>query len=258
MPLGEGTKGRWQVIAPIPPALLAQWREMIERDLREHPMGQHGRFVVVGVEHLAELIRGYRELEWLVDALRWLPVGTVVDFTDADGFLEELRDMGWTPGAGAAQDDDEDDAMPVTMPSPAPTQEPSPPDAGESSMFAVRIDKEGDAYVFRVEPHTGAHEMVGIDSTPGVIAFVIASDVGGAAQRAWSKGEAEGLALARLGGMGALMAGRASAKAEQALLEPTNAELIATVRFGLSGEGIMAADAALTELARRLGVADGR
>jgi hypothetical protein len=33
----------------------------------------------------------------LVEALQWLPVGTVVDFCDLDDFLEELRRDGWRP-----------------------------------------------------------------------------------------------------------------------------------------------------------------
>lgn len=84
---------------------------------------------------------------------------------------------------------------------PARAAEPPQPSRG---MFAVRIDRDGEAYVFRVEPATGTTEMVAIDSVPGVIAFVAASDPGSAAQRAWVTGEAEGLALARLGGKRAL------------------------------------------------------
>lgn len=35
----------------------------------------------------------------LVEALQWLPVGTVVDFCDLDDFLHELREQGWRPRA---------------------------------------------------------------------------------------------------------------------------------------------------------------
>lgn len=35
----------------------------------------------------------------LVEALQWLPVGTVVNFCDLDDFLEELRGKPLTPGA---------------------------------------------------------------------------------------------------------------------------------------------------------------
>lgn len=31
----------------------------------------------------------------LIAALRWLPVGVTVNFCDVDGFLEEVREMGW-------------------------------------------------------------------------------------------------------------------------------------------------------------------
>jgi hypothetical protein len=53
-------------------------------------------------------------------------------------------------------------------------------------MFSVRIDKDRDAYVFRVEPSFRGFEMVALDATPGVIAFVEADDPGQAAARAWN------------------------------------------------------------------------
>jgi hypothetical protein len=52
-------------------------------------------------------------------------------------------------------------------------------------MFSVRIDKDGDGYVFRVQPTEGSLEMVAMDSAPGVIAFVNAYNAGHAARRAW-------------------------------------------------------------------------
>ncbi len=75
-------------------------------------------------------------------------------------------------------------------------------------MFSVRIDRDADAYVFRVaefETHT-IQEMIAIDSTPALIAIVQAGDAGAAAARAWQMGEAEAAALAKLGGMPALLA----------------------------------------------------
>ncbi len=50
------------------------------------------------------------EHEQLVDALRWLPANCTVSFTDLEGFLEEVRDMGWVPGTGEADDDDTETA----------------------------------------------------------------------------------------------------------------------------------------------------
>jgi len=55
-------------------------------------------------------------------------------------------------------------------------------------MYSVRIDKDRDGYVFRVQPTEGVFEMVALDSTPAIIAFVHANDPGDAAQRAWEKG----------------------------------------------------------------------
>ncbi len=55
-------------------------------------------------------------------------------------------------------------------------------------MYSVRIDKDRDGYVFRVQPTEGVFEMVALDSTPAIIAFVHADDPGGAAQRAWDRG----------------------------------------------------------------------
>lgn len=58
-------------------------------------------------------------------------------------------------------------------------------------MFSVRIDKAGDGYVFKVEPMPLGAELVALDSTPGVIAFVEAASPGAACQRAWEKGQRE-------------------------------------------------------------------
>jgi len=55
-------------------------------------------------------------------------------------------------------------------------------------MFAVRIDKDGDGYTFRVQPTEGALEMVTLDSAPGIIAFVEAEHAGAAAGLAWERG----------------------------------------------------------------------
>jgi hypothetical protein len=65
-------------------------------------------------------------------------------------------------------------------------------------MFSVRIDKVGDGYVFKVEPMPLGAELVALDSTPGVIAFVEAASPGAACQRAWEKGQRE---LASLSGL---------------------------------------------------------
>lgn len=44
----------------------------------------------------AEAMKRYALLE---DALCWLPPGTVVEYHgDLDGFLEEVRALGWEPG----------------------------------------------------------------------------------------------------------------------------------------------------------------
>jgi hypothetical protein len=65
-------------------------------------------------------------------------------------------------------------------------------------MFSVRIDKDGDKYTFQVEPMPFGPELIALDSTPGVIAFVEAPDPGSACRRAWEKGQRE---LASLGGL---------------------------------------------------------
>lgn len=66
------------------------------------------------------------------------------------------------------------------------------------TMFAVRIDKNGESYTFKVEPMAYGPELVALDSAPGVIAFVEAPDPGAAALRAWEKGYRE---LASLNGL---------------------------------------------------------
>lgn len=67
-------------------------------------------------------------------------------------------------------------------------------------MFSVRIDKEGDegAYLFKVAPMPYGPELLALDSTLGLIAFVEAPDPGAAAARAWEKGQLE---LASLTGL---------------------------------------------------------
>ena len=52
-------------------------------------------------------------------------------------------------------------------------------------MYSVRIDKDGDGYVFKVQPIERGIEMIALDSTPGVIAFIEAEDPGRACQSAW-------------------------------------------------------------------------
>jgi hypothetical protein len=54
-------------------------------------------------------------------------------------------------------------------------------------MYAVRIDMDGDGYVFKVQPSEDGIEMVALDSTPGIIALVQARNPGEAAARAWDK-----------------------------------------------------------------------
>lgn len=67
------------------------------------------------------------------------------------------------------------------------------------SMYSVRIDKDGEKYIFTVESMPfSKNELVALDSTPGVIAFVHAPNPGAGAQRAWEKGQRE---LASLGGL---------------------------------------------------------
>jgi hypothetical protein len=56
-------------------------------------------------------------------------------------------------------------------------------------MYSVRIDKDGDGYVFKVQPCEGILEIVGLDSTPGIIAMVHANDPGHACWRAWDMAE---------------------------------------------------------------------
>lgn len=80
-------------------------------------------------------------------------------------------------------------------------------------MYAVRIDYEPDEhepkYVFAVRGPTHlVYEMVALDSTPGVIAFVRAQNPGAAALRAWEAGKAEIEALRALGGIGKLIQGQ--------------------------------------------------
>lgn len=77
-------------------------------------------------------------------------------------------------------------------------------------MFSVRIKRDGEAFAFEVAPHSPSNgvEAVAIDSTPLIIAFVNAYDPGHAAARAWVKGEEEARALAKLGGIKALLAAK--------------------------------------------------
>ncbi len=57
-------------------------------------------------------------------------------------------------------------------------------------MYSVRIDKDGDGYVFKVQPAPDAlFEMVALDSTPGIIAIVNAADPSHACLRAWAAAE---------------------------------------------------------------------
>ena len=55
-------------------------------------------------------------------------------------------------------------------------------------MYQVRIDKDGDGYVFKVQPAEGGLEFVALDSAPGIMAFVEAESPGAAAERAWDRG----------------------------------------------------------------------
>ena len=56
-------------------------------------------------------------------------------------------------------------------------------------MYAVRIDKDNEGYVFKVQPALDdSAEMIAMDSTPGIIAIVHAVDPGAAAARAWELG----------------------------------------------------------------------
>ncbi len=74
----------------------------------------------------------------------------------------------------------------------APAPKPKPP------MFAVRIDKEGDGYVFKVEPIPHDLELLALDSAPGFTAIVEAPNPGVAVQLAWERGQRE---LSSLGGL---------------------------------------------------------
>lgn len=65
-------------------------------------------------------------------------------------------------------------------------------------MFAVRIDKVGEGYVFKAEAMDLCAELIALDSAPGVIAFVEAPDPGTACKLAWERGQRE---LASLGGL---------------------------------------------------------
>ncbi len=65
---------------------------MIDGALAAHGVAQPSTFQGV-VEALAEL----KQHRHLVEALQWLPCGTVVDFCDLDDFLAELRGHGWRP-----------------------------------------------------------------------------------------------------------------------------------------------------------------
>jgi len=52
-------------------------------------------------------------------------------------------------------------------------------------MYSVRIDKDGEGYVFKVQPIDPGLEMVSLDSAPGIIAMVQARNPGEASARAW-------------------------------------------------------------------------
>lgn len=68
-------------------------------------------------------------------------------------------------------------------------------------MWALRIDRVASTgkYIFSVGPvKYTEHELIALDSAPGVIAFVHAPDPGAACARAWEKGQRE---LASLGGL---------------------------------------------------------
>lgn len=65
-------------------------------------------------------------------------------------------------------------------------------------MFAVRIDRTDAGYTFKTESIPHGIEMIALDSTPGVIAFVEAPNPGAACALAWERGQRE---LASLGGL---------------------------------------------------------
>lgn len=54
-------------------------------------------------------------------------------------------------------------------------------------MYAVRIDRAGEKYIFQIELIPWCHELMALDSTPGIIALVEAPNPGAAAARAWEK-----------------------------------------------------------------------
>jgi hypothetical protein len=55
--------------------------------------------------------------------------------------------------------------------------------------YEVRVDKDGNGYVFKVQPSAnplvGLADMVSLDSTPGIIALVQANSPAHACERAW-------------------------------------------------------------------------
>lgn len=64
-------------------------------------------------------------------------------------------------------------------------------DVNKPPMFSVRIDKTPEGYNFKVASMPHGFEMIALDSTPGVIAFVEAPDPGAACTRTWEKGQQE-------------------------------------------------------------------
>ncbi len=70
-------------------------------DAREtYAAGYRAALAYQAERHAAELQAARAELlkhQHLVEALTWLPAGTVVDFCDLDGFLLEIRARGWKP-----------------------------------------------------------------------------------------------------------------------------------------------------------------
>lgn len=63
------------------------------RRFLEQQAAEAGKAQAEGFDLRAEL----QKHQDLVEALQWLPAGTVVDFCDLDDFLEELRRDGWRP-----------------------------------------------------------------------------------------------------------------------------------------------------------------
>jgi hypothetical protein len=88
----------------------------LEADAAWHrDVAKHGTYVV-SIEKLLTLLAELRTHRLLVDALIWLPE-TTINFSDLEFFLDEARERGWTPGAGAAATaDDDDDAPPQAEP----------------------------------------------------------------------------------------------------------------------------------------------